>query len=100
VSALGRLRDFALVKALGASSIQVLRDVIFQSLFLALVAGGVGALLTELFLPRFPVYLDPPNAAYVQLSLLAAGSGVLASVGGIRRAVRVDPAVAFAAAGG
>ena len=100
VSALGRLRDFALVKALGGSSMQVLRSVVFQSLVLALAAGSTGALLTNVFLPRMPVYLDPPNAAYLQLFVLAAASGVLASIGGIRRAVRVDPAVAFAAAGG
>jgi putative ABC transport system permease protein len=100
VSALGRLRDFAVVKALGGSTLQVLRSVVFQSFVLALAAGGMGAVLTSAFVSRLPVHLDPPDAAYLQLVLLAAASGVLASLGGIRKAVRVDPAVAFAAAGG
>jgi putative ABC transport system permease protein len=60
----------------------------------------MGAVLTSAFVSRLPVHLDPPDAAYLQLVLLAAASGVLASLGGIRKAVRVDPAVAFAAAGG
>lgn len=99
VSAIGRLRDFAVMKALGGSATQLLRGVAVQSLLLALAAAATGASLANLYIPRFPVYLDPPDAAYVQLFLLAAGSGLLASVGGIRKAVRVDPAVAFGAAG-
>jgi putative ABC transport system permease protein len=100
VSAIGRLKDFAVMKALGGSATQLLRGVAVQSLLLALAAAATGASLANLYIPRFPVYLDPPAAAYVQLFLLAAGSGLLASVGGIRKAVRVDPAVAFGAAGG
>jgi putative ABC transport system permease protein len=100
VSAIGRLRDFAVLKALGGSAAQLLRGVAVQSLLLALAAAATGAGLANLYIPRFPVYLDPPKAAYVQLILLAAGSGLLASFGGIRKAVRVEPAVAFRAAGG
>lgn len=88
------------MKALGGSATQLLRGVAFQSLLLALAAAATGAGLANLYIPRFPVYLDPPDAAYVQLFVLAAGSGLLASVGGIRKAVRVDPSVAFGARGG
>lgn len=100
VSAIGRLRDFAVMKALGGSGMQLLRGVAVQSLLLALSAAALGALLANLYIPRFPVHLDPPNAAYVQLTALAAASGLLGSLGGIRKAVRVDPAVAFGVAGG
>jgi putative ABC transport system permease protein len=99
VSAIGRLRDFAVMKALGGSVTQLLRGVAAQSLLLAIAAAATGAALANLYIPRFPVYLDPPGAAYVQLFILAAGSGLLASVGGIRKAVRVDPALAFGASG-
>jgi putative ABC transport system permease protein len=100
VSALERLRDFALVKALGGTSLDVLGSVAVQSGLLALAAAALGAGLATLYIPRFPFYVNPPNAAYLQLAGLAAGSGLLASVAGIRKAVRVEPSVAFAAAGG
>jgi len=47
-------------------------------------------------LPIFPLPITYTLAAYAALPVIAVVVGVLASLAGVRRAVRVDPATAFA----
>jgi putative ABC transport system permease protein len=43
----------------------------------------------------FPMRVDVPEGAYLLLPAVAVGIGLLASVAGLRRAISVDPALAF-----
>ena len=62
---------------------------------LATGCDSLGAGLSVLLGPLFPMRVDIPRLAFVSLPVLAVGIGLLASVAGLRRAVTVDPALAF-----
>jgi putative ABC transport system permease protein len=83
MSALERIRDFAVFKAVGALS---------RTLVVALAAEAVITCLTA-------AVLAVPLSAYAALPVVAVTVGVLASLSGIRRAVQTDPSLAFAGAG-
>ena len=98
LSALERVHDFAVFRATGTSSATVLADLVVQALFLSLIAAGVGMFGAEVLAPRFPIPVVIPLRALLLLPVLAVAVGLLASLAGMRRAVTVDPAVAFTAA--
>jgi putative ABC transport system permease protein len=95
LSALERSRDFAVLKATGASNRALLGGLVVQAVVLALVAALVGTLLARLLEPGFPFSVETSVGAYVALPVVAVVVGLLASLGGLRRAVAVDPALAF-----
>jgi putative ABC transport system permease protein len=98
LSALERVHDFAIFKATGTSSRNILADLVVQAILLSLVSAGVGVLAAKLIGPLFPVQVVIPQSALVLLPVLAVTVGLLASLLGLRRAVAVDPAVAFSSA--
>lgn len=100
LSALERRRDFAVLKAVGASSRGLLAGLATQSVLVALVAAVLATGIQAALVPVFPIPVSVPGRAYVQLPLLALAAGALASLGGLRKAVNVDPAVAFSGPGG
>jgi putative ABC transport system permease protein len=95
LSALERLRDFAVFKAVGAPTRSILAGLALQALVIALLAAVVGVLLAELLAPLFPMIVVVPVAAYLALPVVAIVIGLLASLLGLRRVVAVDPALAF-----
>lgn len=95
LSALERMHDFAVFKATGTSSVVVLVDLVFQAVFIALVSATIGMIVAALVGPRFPTPVVIPLRSLVSLPLVAVAVGLLASLAGLRRAVTVDPAVAF-----
>ncbi|MBV8349590.1 MAG: FtsX-like permease family protein [Mycolicibacterium sp.] len=95
LSALERSRDFAVFKAVGISTGSVLGGLILQALIVAILSAVVGALLALVLAPLFPMRVVVPQAAFLLLPVLAVVVGLLASVAGIRRAVSIDPALAF-----
>jgi putative ABC transport system permease protein len=98
LSALERARDFAVFKAIGTSNATILADLVLQAVLLSLVAAGFGVLFATLIGPRFPVPVVIPVSALMLLPALAVVVGLLASLAGLRRAIAVDPAIAFTAA--
>lgn len=100
LSALERRRDFAVMKAVGASSRGLLAGLAAQSVIIALVAAVVATGIQFALVPVFPIPVSVPARAYVQLPILALLAGALASLGGLRKAVNVDPALAFSGPGG
>jgi putative ABC transport system permease protein len=98
LSALERMHDFAVFKATGTSSTTILADLVVQSLLLSLAAATIGVLLATPLGPLFPVPVVIPLSSLVMLPALAVGVGLVASLAGLRRAITVDPAIAFAAA--
>ena len=61
----------------------------------ALLAAVVGAGLSRLLGPLFPMQVIVPAVAFIALPVIAVVIGLIASATGLRRAVSVDPALAF-----
>jgi putative ABC transport system permease protein len=95
LSALERLRDFAVFKAIGIPTRSILVGLALQALVVALLAAVLGVILAQLLAPLFPMLVVIPAGAYLALPVIAIAIGLLASVAGLRRAVAVDPALAF-----
>ena len=95
LSALERTRDFAVFKAIGASTGAVLSGLVLQAILVAVIAAALGALLSVALAPLFTMRVAIPLLAYLLLPVIAVVIGVLASAAGLRRAVTVDPALAF-----
>jgi putative ABC transport system permease protein len=95
LSALERLRDFAVFKAIGVPTRSILAGLALQAVVVALLAAALGVVLAQLLAPLFPMIVVVPTRAYLALPVIAIAIGLLASVAGLRRAVAVDPALAF-----
>jgi putative ABC transport system permease protein len=95
LSALERLRDFAVFKAIGVPTRSILAGLTLQAVVVALFAAVVGVVLAQLLAPLFPMNVVVPMRAYLALPVIAVLIGLLASVAGLRRAIAVDPALAF-----
>jgi putative ABC transport system permease protein len=95
LSALERVRDFAVFKAIGTRTRSIMAGLTLQALVVALLAAAVGIGLAQLMAPIFPMIVAIPVGAYVLLPAVAIVVGLLASLAGLRRVVAVDPALAF-----
>lgn len=95
LSALERLRDFAVFKAIGVPTRSVMAGLALQAVIVALLAALVGAGLSLLLGPLFPMQVIVPTQAFVALPVIAVVIGLIASAAGLHRAVSVDPALAF-----
>lgn len=95
LSALERLRDFAVFKAIGVPTGSILAGLALQAMVVALCAAALGAVLSRLLGPLFPMQVIVPVQAFIALPVVAVVIGLIASAAGLRRAVSVDPALAF-----
>jgi putative ABC transport system permease protein len=95
LSALERLRDFAVYKAIGVPTGSIAAGLALQAIVVALAAVVVGVVLSALLGPIFPMQVIVPAYAYVALPVIAVVFGLIASATGLHRAVSVDPAMAF-----
>jgi putative ABC transport system permease protein len=95
LSALERLRDFAVFKAIGVPTTNIAAGLAMQSVIVALLAALVGAGLSQLLGPLFPMQVIVPAEAFIALPVIAVVIGLIASATGLLRAVSVDPALAF-----
>jgi putative ABC transport system permease protein len=95
LSALERLRDFAVFKAIGVPTGSILGGLALQAIVVALCAALVGSGFSRLLGPLFPMQVIIPVQAFIALPVIAVLIGLIASAAGLRRAVSVDPALAF-----
>ena len=95
LSALERTRDFAVLKAVGASSRSLYAGLALQAVALSVGAAVLAMGLARLLTPGFDFDVDLAASAALQLVAIALVVGLLASVIGLRRAVATDPALAF-----
>lgn len=95
LSALERTRDFAVLKAVGVSTRSVLAGLCLQAVIVAVVAALLGGLISLALVPVFPMRVVVPTSAFLLLPIVGVVIGLLASVAGMRRAVTIDPALAF-----
>jgi putative ABC transport system permease protein len=99
LSALERQRDFAVLKAVGASTRTLLSSLALQAVLIALVSVAAADVLQYFIAPAFPLEVRVPARAFWQLPLLALVISLVAGAVGMRRVARSDPALAFAAGG-
>ena len=95
LSALERTRDFAVFKATGTATPDLLAGLALQAVIVSLAAAVAAAVIAALLAPTFPLPVEIPRRAFLLLPAIAVLVGGLASLAGLRRAVRVDPALAF-----
>jgi putative ABC transport system permease protein len=95
LSVLERLRDFAVFKATGASSGALYGGLALQAVLLSVTAALVATLIAHLLAPGFPFAVELRAVDVLRLLVVALVVGLAASVVGLRRAVGVDPALAF-----
>ena len=98
VQAIERTRDFAVFKATGVTGRSLAFGLAFQAVVLALLSAAVAIVLAALLTPVMPMRVETPTGAVVLLVVAALVIGIAASLFGLRRAVSVDPALAFAGA--
>ncbi len=95
MSALERTRDFAVLKATGSSNRYILAGLGSQAIVLSLIAAAVAIVLSFALAPLFPMQVEVPAESYPLLVGVSIVVGVLASIAGLRRALSIDPALAF-----
>lgn len=96
VSALQRVRDFAVLKALGSSSRALFGSLCLQAVLVTLLAAGLGSVLAQFMTGVFKQPVTVPMSAYTTLPLVAVVVGIAASIVALRQATGADPAAAFA----
>lgn len=97
LSALERGRDFAVFKAIGLSTRSVFVGLVLQAVLLALASAVLAVGIEFAMAPASALSVEISAADFLLLPLVALVVGVLASLVALRRAVRVDPALAFGA---
>ena len=95
LSALERVRDFAVLKAVGSSSRTLVASISIQAVLASVLSALLAILLAQVLKPTFTLPITITGAAYVALPILAVVVGLVASMAAVRRAMRVDPALAF-----
>ncbi len=95
VTAVERTQDFAVFKAIGATNGYVTRQVLSQALLISIIAALVGSGLAVLLAPAFPIKMTIQTATLISTPLIAIVVSALSSLAAIRKAISVDPVVAF-----
>jgi putative ABC transport system permease protein len=99
LSALERTRDFAALKAIGISTRHLLSGLAVQAVLLSVLSALLSIAFEEAIAPMVAMSVEVPALAFATLPLTAVLVGVSASGLALRRAVRVEPALAFGASG-
>lgn len=97
LQAIERTRDFAVMKATGTTNRALMGGLAVQAVVLSALAAILAVVLAQLLKPLVAVSVEIPWSAYVLLPIVAVIVGLLASFAGLRRAVTIDPALAFGA---
>ena len=96
VSALQRTRDFAILRALGASALSLFVGLAVQAVLVALAAAVVALVVANFMTGIFALRVDIPFNSYLTLPLSAVVVGLVGALAALRRSVAVDPSTAFA----
>jgi putative ABC transport system permease protein len=95
VSALQRVRDFAVLKALGASSGALFVSLCLQAVVVTLAAAAFAAVVCNFMTGVFAQPIAIPAGAFITLPIVAVVVGILASLVALRTATSADPVAAF-----
>ena len=95
LSALERVRDFAVLKATGYSTRSLLGGLGLQSVLVSVGAVALAMGISRILVRYFPLPVTIPGRSMLILPAVGIGVGLIASLFGVRRAGSVDPALAF-----
>jgi putative ABC transport system permease protein len=95
LSALERVGDFAVFKATGTATADLLGALMLQAVVLAVSSSVFAIGLAYILRSQFPVTPLLPASIQVMMPVVALVIGLVASGAALRRAVTVDPALAF-----
>jgi putative ABC transport system permease protein len=95
MTVLEQTRDFAVLKAIGVNGRSIFSGLVTQAVIVSVASALVAALLTVFIAGFVPMNVEISTGTYVALPIIAAIAGVASSLVGLRRAVGVDPALAF-----
>ena len=98
LTSIDRSRDFAVLKATGATNQSLLVGLAFQA---SLLSGGaclLGVLMSFWLASAFPMRTEIATGSYLTLVAVAVGVALVASGVSARRTLRIDPALAFSGA--
>jgi putative ABC transport system permease protein len=98
LQAIERTRDFAVFKAVGVTGRKLVGGLAFQAIVLSISSAIVAIIMAFLLSPVMPMSVETPASIFIVLPVVAVIVGLLASISGLRRAVGVDPALAFGGA--
>jgi putative ABC transport system permease protein len=98
LSALERIGDFAVLKAIGVSVRDLVTGLLIQAILLSLLSALLAIGLQAAIAPAVAMSVEIPLVTFLTMPLVAVLVGALASFLGLRRALSVDPALAFAGA--
>lgn len=97
LTTLERTPDLAVLRATGSTTSFMAGGLAVQALLLSLTSAILSVGLTAVITPLFPIPLLVRGPTYAWLFGLSIVVGLVASMAGVWRAVRVDPALAFGA---
>ena len=95
VSALQRVRDFAVLKALGSSSATLFASLALQAVVVTLAAAAFALVISNFMGGLFSQPVAIPASAYATLPIVAIVVGLISSLVALRRATGADPASVF-----
>jgi putative ABC transport system permease protein len=95
VSALQRVRDFAVLKALGSSSLLLFESLAVQAVVVTLLAAVLAMIVANFMGGFFAQPVVIPGSAFATLPVIAIVVGLVSSLVAVRRATSADPAAAF-----
>jgi len=90
-----RTRDFAVLKATGFASFSLFLSLAAEAVVIALASAVVAIVFAVALHGTLPMRVETSLGAYAALIVVAVVVGIVASLVGLRRAVGVDPALAF-----
>lgn len=96
VSALERARDFAVFKAFGTADRLLVGTLVVEAVLVTAAATLFGLALAQPLSGFFPALISLPARNVALLPAVGLAIGVLGALAGARRALAVDPALAFA----
>jgi putative ABC transport system permease protein len=95
VSALQRVRDFAVLKALGSSSLALFGSLAVQAIVVTLLAAAFAMVICNFMGGLFNQPVAIPASSFATLPGIAVAVGLISSLVALRRATGADPAAAF-----
>jgi putative ABC transport system permease protein len=96
LSVLERVGDFAVLKAVGTSTRGLVAALLLQAFLLSMVSAVLAIAFEAAIAPAVAMSVELSTASLLTLPAVAVSVGALGSLLGLRRAVAVDPAQAFA----
>jgi putative ABC transport system permease protein len=95
LSVLERTGDFAALKAMGVSTMNLLAGLMLQAVLMSLLSALLAVGLEEAAAPAVAMSVEVSAMTFATLPLVAVLVGAVASLVGLRRAVSIEPALAF-----